>query len=167
MPKVVTDIESAGAVLHEWTVTEYERHNRGTSWYVVMGSAGLLLVLYGVIAGNFLLSLIIILTGIILFLQSHQEPMQIPFRITETGVMLNDRLYPYSELDEFYLVYQPPEVKTLFIHPRSPWRPVLRIPLLDENPIDIRHTLQEFLTENTEKEEEPVSDTFARRWQIH
>jgi hypothetical protein len=46
-------------------------------------------------------------------------------------------------------------------------RPLVRIPLLDKNPIEVKHSLREFLLEDTDKEEEPVSDRLARNWQFH
>jgi hypothetical protein len=119
------------------------------------------------ITGNFLFALIIILFAIILFLQSHQTPPQVPFRITELGVIINNRFYIWSEFKDFYIIYEPPAVKTLFLVTVSNFRPALRIPLLDKNPIEIRQTLKEFLTEDVEKEEEPLSDRMTRNWRLH
>lgn len=167
MPKSITDDTLVGDVLHEWTIQEYDQHERGIWWYMFMIVLGLALVFYGIVSGNFLFSLIIILFAIIMFLQAHQTPPQVPFQITELGVVIGRRFYPYSELKEFYLIYNPPEIKTLFIDTNSPLKPMLRIPLLDTNPVDLRHTLREYLPEDTEKEAEPLSDTFARRWKIH
>jgi len=41
------------------------------------------------------------------------------------------------------------------------------VPLLDENPLTVRDSLKTFLEEDLEKEAEPMSDLFARRWKIH
>jgi len=153
--------------VHEWTVQEYDRHQRGLLWYILIISAGMILVAYGFMSNNFLFSLIIILSAIILFIQSYQSPAQVLFRITELGVVLGNRFYKYSELKNFYIIYQPPEVKTLFIEPKSGMRPVLRVPLLDEDPLNVREAMNVFLVEDLEKEEEPFTDLFARRWKIH
>ncbi len=167
MPKPVTSESQIGDTLFAWTVSEYDQHDRGTVWYSIVGSLGFLLVVFAIWSDNFLFALIIILSAVILFLQSHQDPPQVPFRITELGVMVNDRFYLYSEFENFYLIYQPPEIKTLFLDTKSALRPTLRIPLLDMNPVEIRHTLREYLPEDTEKEEEPMTDTIARRWKLH
>lgn len=167
MPKRLDNTTVTGETIHEWTIQEYDQHDRGLLWYSLAGGVGVIMILYGIFSGNFLFSLIIILAAVIIFLQSHQEPPQVPFRITETGVVINDRMYLYSEFENFYIIYQPPEVKTLFLDTKSAFRPTLRIPLLDMNPVEIRHTLREFLPEDTEKEEEPVTDTIARRWKLH
>lgn len=167
MPKQLTNETLIGDVLHEWAIQEYNQHERGAMWYIIFGTLAVLLIAYAIFSGNFLFALIIILAAVIIFLQSHQAPPLVPFRITELGVAVGSRFYPYTELKDFYLIYQPPAVKTLFIVPQQVYRPMLRIPLLDKNPVEIRHTLREFLPEDTEKEEEPFSDTFARTWKIH
>lgn len=167
MPQTINERTLLGDVLHEWTIQEYEQHERGMPWYALMILLGLGMVIYGVMTGNFLFALIIILFAIILFLQSHQTPLQVVFQITELGVVVGGRFYPYSEFNSFYVIYQPPEVKTLFLETKSVFRPLLRIPLLDKNPVEIKHTLREFLPEDAEKEEEPLADRVARNWRIH
>lgn len=166
MPKQIDEQTLVGGILHEWTIQEYERHERGTFWYVFMISIGLALVLYALATQNFLFALIIILFAIILFLQSHQEPLQVQFQITELGVIISRRFYTWSEFNNYYIIYEPPHVKTLFLDTASTLRPVLRVPLLDMNPNEIRHTLNQYLTEDVEKEE-PLSDRMARNWRIH
>lgn len=167
MPETLTQNTITGEIIHEWTVEEYDRHQRGLLWYVLMISVGMILVIYGFVSNNFLFSLIIVLSAIILFIQSYQAPAQVMFRITELGVLLGNRFYNYSELKNFYIIYQPPEVKTLFIEPKSGLRPVLRIPLLDQDPLDIRDAMTTFMEEDFEREAEPFTDLFARRWKIH
>ena len=155
-----------GEVFHRWGVDEYTQYDRSRLWYIVMISLGLVLVIYGIFSNNFLFSLVIILAAIILFLQSYQRPLSVSFQIAELGVIVGDRFYPYAELTGFYLIYHPPEVKTLFLVTRHPLRPNLHVDLGDMNPNEIRSTLQAFLPEETEIEEEPMSDMVARRWRI-
>ncbi|MFA6427777.1 MAG: hypothetical protein WCW16_05070 [Candidatus Magasanikbacteria bacterium] len=167
MPKQISPDIIIGEVLHEWSIPEYEQYQRNKAWYIIMFVLGGSMVLYAILSNNFLFALIIILFAIILFLQSHQQPIVIPFKITEMGVVVNNRFYSYIELDSFYLFYNPPDVKTLFIETRNVSRPKLRVPLMDMDPNEIRATLKEFLEEDLEKEEEPISDMIGRKWQIH
>jgi len=167
MPRLLDNSVNIGEVLHEWTIAEYENHQRNLFWYIFMLVTGLLLVGYALFSGNFLFALIIILFAIIMFLQSQQHAPRMPFRICELGVIINNRFYSYRELKDFYVVYNPPEIKTLFLETNSSLRPQLRIPLMDVDPNEVRFTLREFLPEDVEKEEEPISDMIARRWLIH
>ena len=167
MPQTYNSNLVIGEVIHHWAVKEYEQHKRRMFWYIIMFVVGLALVAYAIFTGNFLFAIIIVLFAIILFLQSHQEPSTIPIAITELGLLVSSRFYSYSELQDFFIIYNPPEVKTLFIETKSVAKPRMRIPLGVMDPNGVRDTLLEFLNEDLEKDEEPFSDMFARTWQMH
>ena len=166
MPQIITDPDAVGTVLHEWEVNEYERHDRSRGWYVFMAVLGISLLLYALLKQNFLFALIVVLFAMILFLQSHQTAPKVVVRVTDRGVGIQHRFYTYNELDNFFIIYQPPEVKVLFIDTKTALRPRLRLPLLDNDPNDLRFTLRQYLPEDTEAEEEPLSDRMARMWRI-
>jgi membrane-bound ClpP family serine protease len=108
MPKILTPDITVGAVHHEWGVQEYEQHERSSWWYIAMITIGIILVVYAMLTLNFLFALSIVLIAIILFLQSHDEAMVIPFAITELGIVVGTKFYSYKELNQFYIIYQPP-----------------------------------------------------------
>ncbi|HQF57126.1 MAG TPA: hypothetical protein PK831_01325 [Candidatus Magasanikbacteria bacterium] len=167
MSQIIREDTLIGDILKEWTIQEYEKYNRGILWYIIMGGLGIFFVVYGVVTRDFLFSLIIILFAIILFLQAHQDPKQISFKITELGVVVGNRFYSFSELDSFFIIYNPPDVKTLFLETKEVLKPMIRVPLLDMNPVDVKNVLRAYLPENFERENEPLSDRAARNWQIH
>lgn len=165
MPERLTEKTLTGESLYQWTVVEYENHVRGTFWHVLMISLGIILVIYALATDNFLFAIIIILSAIILFLQSAVEPARVPVSITDLGVVIGDRFYNYNEFRAFYMIYNQ-ETQTLFFETKSSLRPDLRIAIGEQDPIEIRDTLQEVLDEDLEKEE-PLSDRAARNWKIH
>jgi len=167
MPKIITEDSIIGDVLFKWNIFEYEENNRPKSWLIFMLILAFALVIYSVFTNNFLFSLIIILFSIIVFLQSIQRPIKIPFIITNLGIIVNNRFYRYSELSEFYIIYEPKEeIKMLFIETQG-LKPKIRVPLMDQNPLEVRNKLENFLEENLEKEEEPITDYIARKWKLH
>lgn len=165
MPQQITEKTTIGNPLYEWTFPEYEKFSRGRIWYAVMISLGSIFILYGMLTGNFLFSLIIALFGVILFLQQHQDPQEIAFAVTDLGIIVGNRFYRYSELEAFYIIYKPP-VKTLFFETKNFIRPRIHIPMGDQNPLDLRFGLLEFLPEDLEKNDEPTSEMAARNWKI-
>ncbi|MBP9761338.1 MAG: hypothetical protein KBD15_03820 [Candidatus Magasanikbacteria bacterium] len=167
MPEQVTESTLVGDILHQWSMKEYEEHPRTKRWFVVMGILGTVLVVYGLLSGNFLFSLIILLAAIILYLQSVQAPKDVLFSITDLGIIIGSRFYSYKEIRNFYIIYQPPEVKSLYFDFQSVYRPSVQIPIDTMNPLLVRSTLSIYLTEDLEKEKEPLSEQFARNWQIH
>lgn len=165
MPQQITENTTIGNPLYEWSFPEYEKFSRGRLWYAVMIGLGVVFVVYGMVTGNFLFSLIIALFGIILFLQQHQDPHEIAFAVTDLGIILGNRFYPYKELEAFYIIYNPP-VKTLFFETKNLIRPRIHVPMGDQNPLDLRFALLEFLPEDLEKDTEPTSEMAARNWKI-
>ena len=143
MPEQISHNTLVGDILFQWTIKEYEDHVRGKRWYLVMSIIGLLLIAFGLLSGNFLFALIIMLFAIILYLQSHQTAPDVLISITDLGVLIGSRFYPYTELESFYLIYEPPQVKSLFFETHSWYRPRIQISLNDINPIEIRDSLRE------------------------
>lgn len=162
MSEIIRENTAIGNPLHEWTILEYEKVERGKQWYVVMGIVFIGSLIYALATGNFLFAMILALFAIIFYLQAHQKPAQLPFVITDLGVIVGRRFHPYSEMEEFSIVYRPPEVKVLLFKTKNVIDPILRIPLLDADPIEIRYTLLEHMSENPEVEEEPFSDKISR-----
>ncbi len=156
-----------GEVIYQWTIKEYDRHERGRRWYTTMGILGALLVTYAVVSENYLFALIIVLFGIILYLHDVQEPLNVIFTITDTGIVLGRKYYRYSELANFWILYNPPEVKIIYFTLNNIIKHRLQIPLLDYDPRPIREALGAYLIEDLDQEEEPLSDRLARTWKLH
>lgn len=158
---------STGEVVFAWDVPEYNRHERSQRWYIIMGLAGAGLLLFSIISGNYLFTLIVVLFGIILFLQDIQEPPQVFFAITEAGIILGDRYYTFKEVSAYWIIYNPPEVKNLYFTTNNLLRHRLQVPLLDNDPRPIRDFLNQFIVEDLDQEEEPLSDRLGRVFKIH
>ena len=105
---------STGEVVFSWNIDEYQKHDRSRRWYIVAVLIGGLLLVYSLISGNYLFTLIVVLYGIILFLQDTQQPMEVFFAITEAGVVVGEKYYPFKEITSYWIVYNPPEVKNIY-----------------------------------------------------
>lgn len=167
MPEQITNQTITGDVLFHWEIQEYESYDRTARWFVIMGILGFLMVSYALITNNFMFALVIVLVAVVLYLQHNQEPLKIPFSITEMGIIVGSRLYKWEELQSFYIVYEPTQTTSLYFETKSSLRPTIQIPLESQNPVDIRDVLLSFLSENSDQEKEPLSDRFARNWRIH
>ncbi len=158
---------NTGNIVFDWTVNEYEKHDRSKRWYVIMAVVGIALLLYSVISGNYLFALVVVLFGIILFLQDMQQPMEVPFAITEAGIVVGNTYYPFKEITNYWIIYNPPGVKNIYFSTDSVLKHRLQIPLLDNDPRPIREYLNQFLVEDLEQEEEPLSDRLGRMFKLH
>ena len=156
-----------GDVVFQWTVKEYNKYDRSRRWYILSALLGVILLATSIWTGNYLFSLIIILIAIIIFLHEIQEPIDVPFAILDTGIVVGKNYYKFSELNNFWLIYNPPDVKNLYFGINGTIKHRIQIPLLDYDPRPIRDYLNEYLEEDLSQEEEPLSDRLARLFQIH
>lgn len=153
--------------MYSWTFKEYEKHERSARWYWVMSVLGLALVVYAVLTQDFLFAIIVVLFAIVIFLQDKNEPLEIPFAIVQTGIILGNKYYRFSELKDFWVIYNPPEVKVLYFGLKNVIKHRLSIPLGDMDPRPIHEYISRFVTENLEEEDEAFSDKMGRLLKLH
>lgn len=155
-----------GNVQFTWSFKEYEKFQRSGRWYWVMGILAAALIAYAVMSGNYLFALIIVLFGIILVLQEMNEPAELDFGITDTGIVVGTKYYSFNELEKYWIIYNPPSVKVLYFEPKATLKHRLHIPIDEADPIVIRDYLNMYLLEDLEKEDEPLSDRLGRLLKI-
>ncbi len=144
-----------------WTFQERENHLHDQRWYLGALLVVILLLLYSFVTGNILFAILIIIASFtILLLHRNDETVSVYF--TEAEVVVNNIEYRYSDLRNFFIIYQPPGIKKLFIVPSSILRPRLTLKLEDQNPADIRAFLLEKIDEDESRTDEPVSERFSR-----
>jgi hypothetical protein len=145
-----------------WEAPSWERYERGPKWYVWMGLVVLALTVYAVFTANYLFAFIILLTAIILILAGNQEPHPVLVQIGHNGIVYDGRMYQFGELSDFAIIYHPPHTQILYIQPRNPAKPRLRIPLGEQDPVAIRGHLKTYVDEDLNLREEHFSDILAR-----
>ncbi|MDX9892793.1 MAG: hypothetical protein RB292_00055 [Patescibacteria group bacterium] len=154
-----------GEVFFHWKFFEFAKHQRNEGWYFWAGLVVVLLLVYSIVAADLLFGFIVILVTMILILFNRTNS-EIDFRITEDGILINRKLYQYKDLKNFYIIYNPPEVKTLYFEPKSILSPRIPVALEDQNPVKIRELLKKYLEEDLEREDEPVSDQTSRMFKL-
>lgn len=163
MPNIETSTNyNFGQILHRWQIPEYHQYERGRTWYIVMGLITMALITYALFTANFLFALLILLFAAIVFMSHIRPPLMLDFLITDKGVVINNKFYPHADLKSFWLIYEPPAVKNLYLEFQSRVRPPLSVHLDTQEPAIIRETLSKFIVEDGAKKEEPFSDLIWR-----
>lgn len=155
-----------GEILLEWTFPEFPAHVRSRSWYLGFLLTVIVFAGYAVFAKNYTFLMIIVLLALILVMRFRQPPLDVTFRLREEGAEVGNRLYAWTDMKDFWILYRPPEVKKLYLEFKAVGRPGLDISLENQNPIKVRQILSQHLVENTEREEEPVGDQLTRYLKI-
>lgn len=151
-----------GKIVTKWTFPEFTKVYKGDSWWIILGLIGGVFLVYSVLTFNFLFSIAIILIYFIIFTHQSYNPREIEFIITELGVIIDDTFYPYHEIKQYWILYNPPEVKYLYLDIKKFISPVRRIPLQDINPLFVREVLSKYLFEELSPDDEPFSDALGR-----
>ena len=150
-----------GQELISWEVAEYDLAPRGVAWYVFAGAAALGLLIWAVSTRNFLFAFIILIFAVIFATHTTRPPQRYRFVISDRGLALGSRLHLWKDIQGFWILYEPPEVKILYLN-FGGIRPRLPIPLERTDPNQVRKILREFVPEDTSNLEEPMLDWLAR-----
>ncbi|MDP3970231.1 MAG: hypothetical protein Q8P90_00880 [bacterium] len=151
-----------GVILAEWEVPEYIKYERTKLWFVTAGSIAIALLIYSIVTFNFLFAIIISIVVGIVYLHESRHPDMLPFMILEGGLVLGERFIPYRDISSFWIIYEPPQIKALYFGVRQTFRAELPIHLENQNPVNIRRILLNFLEEDLDKEEEAAEDILGR-----
>jgi hypothetical protein len=158
--------EIMGDLIAAWQFPEYIEYKRGLLWYVIAIAVILGLLAYALFTDNRLFMIIIILSTVIFVIANSRKPEIIQFAIAEGGIIIKDKFIPYIDINNFWIIYQPPFVKTLYFEPRALLSPRIQVHLTDQNPSEVRELLLQFLDEDLEKEEEPQSEAWGRVFRL-
>lgn len=146
-----------------WEAEEFKK-SEFDPWKIgVLATVAVIIIIYAVFTANYLFALIIIMAAIIVQIFTKKEPAKVNVSITNQGVRVNDNYFSYEkDLRSFWILYNPPEVKTLNFDRKQALLPGLTLQIEDQNPIKIREELLSFIPEDTEKEE-GLAEKTARR----
>jgi len=159
------EVQDYGQVLLSWRFAEFPSYERNTGWYIWGGIILIIFLIFSIWTSNFLFALITVMIAMTVLLFQRNNG-QVQFEITEDGILLNKKFYSYEVLKNFYIIYQPPEVKTLYFEPKALLQPRIPISLEDQDPVKVREILLQYLEEDLDQEDEPLSDFFSRLFKL-
>jgi hypothetical protein len=130
-----------GTTLLSWKAPEYQYYERSRLWYMLMGIVSVSLIVYGILANSLSFSIVIVLLVGVFTLTHKEKPKIVDIVITDTGLCFDHRFYPYEDLKIFWIIFDPPHVKTLNFRTSRISTRELGIQLGDQNPAEIRALL--------------------------
>ncbi|MFA6130948.1 MAG: hypothetical protein WC730_01650 [Patescibacteria group bacterium] len=149
-----------------WEAWDNPPQERGRLWYAIAGGVAIALIVYAVMSANFLFAIIVLMTAVIMIMNGLRPAHLQKIHLTSLGIVYGDEFYPYQEIKDFSIIYQPPEVQILYIDFHKLWRPLIAIPLGDVDPNDVRAALLPFVFENLNREDEHLTDAVKRMYKL-
>ena len=151
-----------GKVHYEWDFPEYTKHERTIVWYIVAGIVVLGILIFSFVTANILFAVLTIMVIIILVFMQQREPRILNFKITDEGLVIENRFYAYDEIKSFWIVYELPHLKNLYFEFKSLVVPRLTVPYDDIDPNRLQSFLAQYIEIDDEREGEPVSESISR-----
>jgi len=165
MPQEENQKKDYGEKLLAWKFPEFNQYQRNKTWYITAAVITGLLIIYAIFTSNILFALVIIMLVLVMIMMQ-RESREFEFSIYEDGVLFGEQFFEYKSIDSFYIIYEPPEIKSLFFEYKSIFHPRTPVNLMNQNPVKVREILLQYLPEDIEKENEPFSDQIARMFKL-
>ena len=147
-------------VLMSWEAPEHELREKTPDWYWAVGIIAFGFLILAILLKNFLFAILVLLGGFTVAMYGVKQPKIVNFAITSRGIKVEDKLYPYDNLQFFWINYDPPQVKELYIISKKKFVPQIFIPLGQADPNLVREHLMKFLEER--EIQESFVDVIAR-----
>ena len=155
-----------GDELIAWETWEFPPHDRSRNWYIIAGVVGVILIVTAILAGNFLFAIIVLMMGVILLVGHLRQPQRIMIHVTTAGLVIGHEFLRYRDIKDFAIVYDPPDVKILYVDFHHLTHPLVALPLEGVNPNALREALLPYIFENLDREEEALTDTVRRMYKL-
>lgn len=151
--------------LLKWHGPEAIRHERGTAWKVIVSLLFVAMIVYGIFTDAWTFSLVLAVFVVVYYLHNREHPKEVEVKISNIGIKVGNRKYPYSRIRAYWFIYEPPFVSTLNLRVDGELVNDIKIQLHDQNPGTVRQLLSQHLPE-LEGQTEKMSDIFFRLFKI-
>ena len=106
--------ENLPKVFVEWSAPEFVHKERKVDWFWAVGIIGIAGAVVAFLSNNFLFSIFILFaTGIVIVLRSRPSE-HVRCKITEDGIYIGTKLYPFEDITEFWIEESEPHHSLLF-----------------------------------------------------
>ena len=147
--------ESVRAVT--WEAPEHHHIEGGSGdRYWILGILSISIFVVAILLDSMLFGILIILAASVITLLSFKVPRIIPFAVTTRGVRIDDKLFPYSTLESFFLDDDNPQGPQLLIKSKHYFMPLVVIPIPEDGSHEIEKIIEIRLAE--EHLEEPLAN---------
>lgn len=145
-----------------WQALEYPEYKKHPLWFMGLGLVIALLVLYGIYSQSWTTVSAFVLFGILALVYSTQKPKTLTITLTGQGVQVNTMIYNYPIIKKFWIAYNPPEVKSLYLETTAYLDHSVKLELGNQDPRLVKAYLKQYLEEDLDANES-TADLIARK----
>jgi hypothetical protein len=148
-----------------WKALSSIPHQRNSAWYLIFGLVSLGLIIFGVYNKSILTVITFIAVIAAVLVLSSQQPREVAYKANKSGLLFGNTLYPYKIIKTFWIVYNPPQIKTLNFETTAYLNNRIVMQLGNQNPVELKLFLSQYLREDLERTES-LTETLARNLKI-
>ena len=145
-----------------WQAPEFMHYPKSAAWFIVLTAVAAGFAGYFLFRKDFLTAAMFVLLYVVVFFFSRKKPKIITVKLAGQGVSVGGTRLPWQKIKAFWIVYNPPEVKTLNLETAAYLNPVITLQLAEADPGEIREFLLEFIPEEPDREEQ-LADKIGRK----
>lgn len=149
------------SVLLQWEAPEFIKPKKGVLWLALAILAVVAVVGYAIKTHSLTMAIAFIVLAGVYAIAHHREPGRIPIQITSLGIRAGKTQVPYNQIKAFWIVYNPPHVKTLKLLTTDKLMAEMTLQLDGCDPGAVREQLLKQVPEHEGKGEH-FSDTLIR-----
>lgn len=127
---VVAETEQLKAI--SWEAPEHHHVEKSSEWFAVVGILTLAAAAAAYALGNILFAVLIMLIGLVMSLVTIRTPEIIPYAVSARGIRVDDRLYPYTTLESYYIDEDDPKGPQLLLKGERLIMPLIVIPIPED-----------------------------------
>jgi hypothetical protein len=147
--------------IFSWSASGLEKEHRSARWYIAAACIILAAIAYSVWQQDwFVIGIIVVVSAILFWYVFSVHPQEVSYRITPMGIYVDDRLYPFSEIHSFWMVYNN-NVKTMYFALVKKYLPTIVVSLENVDPLLVKGFLLKKIPEQ-ESRGEGLVDKFTR-----
>lgn len=142
--------EPQAEVIATWNASEFAFIKTKPAWFLIVIVLAVVAVGVLIFLRQWLTIPLVVVIAAALVVYARKEPRVLNYTLTNRGLHINDRLYPYDSFRSFWLAND--YHQTVFeLEPTARLMPMLSLPSSDENHELIEQTLEEHLPRSTPK----------------
>lgn len=135
-----------------WEAPEHHHVEKGNDWFFALAIIIIALIVVAILFSNVLFSLLIGLAGGALAVSAAKRPSIVPYAVSIRGVKIEDRLYPFSDLESYRIDEDDPRGPQLLIKAKRKLMPLMVMSIPANHIDDIDDILEGRLQEENLEE---------------
>jgi hypothetical protein len=141
----------ATEALISWNAPEHIHTEKKSDWYWIVGIITLSIAVVAFIFGNIITGIFVLVAAMTLVIHASKPPRVIYHEINDRGLIIHDTLYPFLELDSFWIPHDEPYPK-IILKSRKTFMPFIIVYIDEIDPEEVREVMLRYIAETEHHE---------------